>query len=150
MFPRFSAITLLLGVILMWAIPTISLSAPGEMVQDDFGLFKIEPNGTVFSLDRNETVIDSKQLTPEEFKTLTGCNMAMQPSADLETEQCMQNKPTIPNSDVSMKRDKEVFKRELTCALFFCRDSFECTRLTTVTCKGCLRSGTGIQVCAFW
>jgi hypothetical protein len=120
------------------------------MVQDDFGLFKIEPNGTIFSLDRNETVIDSKQLTPEEFKTLTGCNMAMQPSADLETEQCMQNKTTIPNSDISMKRDNEVFERALACAMYFCRDSFQCARLTTVTCSGCLRSGTGVQVCAFW
>jgi hypothetical protein len=119
------------------------------MVQDDLGLFQLEPNGTVFSFDLNNTVIDSKQLTPEEFKDLTGCNMAEPGMPSTETEQCMQNKTTVSNTDISVRSDNEVFERDLSCIMYLCVSSDQCSRLTSVSCKGCLRSA-GVQKCAFW
>ena len=38
------------------------------MNHDDDGAFQITPNGTIFSYDGNNTVIDSTQLTGDEFK----------------------------------------------------------------------------------
>ncbi|KAN0085008.1 hypothetical protein V8E54_001475 [Elaphomyces granulatus] len=156
MFLHFPAITLLLGAaILMLVAPSISHSADG-IIQDDAGVYHLEPNGTIFSFDGNHTVIDSKQLTADEFKTLTGCNMVtpgMPSSADHETEQCLQKKKetTIPISDVSRKRDSELFERALTCALFICQINSQCQRLTTVSCKGCLHTGPFVpNVCTTW
>src|ERR1700719_4391041 len=98
------------------------------MNQDDFGIFQIAPNGTIFSFDGNNTVIDSKQLTGEEFKVLTGCNMVtpgMPSSADLETTQCLQKYLAAPNSDVSpAKRKSELFERN--CPPFWCKLSIQC------------------------
>jgi hypothetical protein len=99
------------------------------MNQDDYGVFQIAPNGTIFSFDGNNTVIDSKQLTGEEFKALTGCNMvtpSMPSSADLETTQCLQKYLGAPNSDVSpaAKRTSELFERA--CPPFWCKVSLEC------------------------
>ncbi|KAN0073130.1 hypothetical protein V8E54_008350 [Elaphomyces granulatus] len=156
MFIHFSAIILLLGAaMLMLIAPTISHSADG-IVQDDAGIFQLEPNGTLFSFDSNHTVIDSKQLTAIEFKTLTGCNMVtpgMPSSADSETEQCLQqkNETTLPVSDVSRKRDNELFERDLICSAFICRNSLQCQRLTLAECKGCLTTLPTIpSVCVTW
>jgi hypothetical protein len=77
----------------------------------------------------------------------------MPPSADNETEQCLQKKKetTIPISDVSRKRDNEVFERALTCAMFICQNNQQCQRLTSASCKGCLRTlPTVPSVCVTW
>jgi hypothetical protein len=99
------------------------------MKLDGSGYFGIEPNGTITSFDRNDAVFDSKQLTGEEFKTLTGCNMATpgrSSSADRETERCLQ-KHAIPDSDVSVKRDDEPFEEsEGECPGHFCLTNHEC------------------------
>ncbi|KAN0080683.1 hypothetical protein V8E54_003887 [Elaphomyces granulatus] len=144
---RLSAITLLLGAtISMLATPTISLPfVTGGMDLDNYGAVQIEPNGTIFSFDHNNTVIHSKQLTGEEFTALTGCNMVtpgMPPSADLETEQCLQNYtiPKKPNSGVSAKRDSNVFERDLTCAAYLCVFNYECQRLTGIVCRACIKT----------
>jgi hypothetical protein len=42
---------------------------------DLFGVFRIAPNGTIFSYDREKAVIDSRQLTGDKFKALTGYDM---------------------------------------------------------------------------
>ncbi|KAN0067224.1 hypothetical protein V8E54_014679 [Elaphomyces granulatus] len=115
------------------ATPTPSLSLATGMKLDGSGYFGIEPNGTVTSFDRNGAVFDSKQLTGEEFKMLTGCNMAtpgMSSSADRETERCLQ-KHGIPNSDVSVKRNDEPFKDG--CG-HFCLTNDECVDLCFQLC----------------
>jgi hypothetical protein len=123
---------------------------------DDFGVFELAPNGTVFSFDRNDTVIDTKQLNGTEFKALTGCNMVtpgMPSSAVSETEECLQkDNTTIPNSNVSMKRDGEVFERTLalTCAMFICHTSADCDRIgqnNNIRCLGCVRTLLRASVC---
>jgi len=154
MFPRFFEITLLLGAaILMLATPSLSLVTEG-MNLDDFGVFELAPNGTVFSFDGNGTVIDTKQLNGTEFKTLTGCDMVtpgMPPSAVSETEQCLKkDKIPVPNSNVSMKRDGEVFERAFTCIMFICRVNTDCdaiNRAYNLRCYGCLRSLPGPNIC---
>jgi hypothetical protein len=119
---------------------------------DDSGFFQVEPNGTVFSFDHNSTVIHSKQLTGEEFTTLTGCNMVtpgMPSSAEHDTEQCLQQKDPIPTSGITVKRDGDVFERELKCTVYLCRINDECRRLTGVRCLGCVRTGlTALGFCS--
>ena len=95
---------------------------------DVFGMFKIEPNGTLFSMDHNQAVIDSKQLTGEEFMAVTGCDMVIPGMpASPEAEQCVR-KWTTPdgNNDVSVKRDGEVFERGPGVCPNWCPDTFEC------------------------
>ena len=73
---------------------------------DRFGFFKVAPNGTIFSYDRQKVVIDSRQLSGDDFKAMTGCDMVtpgMPPSAELETEKCLWGYIT-PGSDLSVKR----------------------------------------------
>jgi hypothetical protein len=97
------------------------------MIQDDLGVYRLERNGTLFSFDRNDTVVDSKQLTGEEFKALSGCNMVapgMPSSADHETEQCLLKRytSTIPNSDVSV--NSRWFEQD--CDTIFCYTNSDC------------------------
>ena len=97
---------------------------------DPSGVFGIAPNGTIFSYDREKTVIDSRQLTGDGLKALTGCNMVtpgMPPSANLETEKCLREYLT-PGSDVSVKGDRELFERTEICEKIFCRQINECPR----------------------
>jgi hypothetical protein len=109
------------------------------MNHDDDGAFQITPNGTIFSYDGNNTVIDSTQLTGDEFKAITGCNMVtpgMPYSADLETEECLQ-KFTTPNSNSSAKRESEVFERSGTvspCRTVICRNNSPCRATGCVRC----------------
>ena len=123
---------------------------------DDMGIFELAPNGTVFSFDRNGTVIDTKQLDGTEFKTLTGCNMVtpgMPPSAVSETDQCLQkDNITIPgnSNDVSRKRDGELFERDFVCGLFICTTSADCFRIGAefrINCLGCLGNIGRPNVC---
>ena len=56
---------------------------------DLFGVFRVTPNGTIFSYDRQKVVINSRKITGGEFKAMTGCDMVtpgMSLSAELETE----------------------------------------------------------------
>jgi hypothetical protein len=114
----------------------------GGLNNSDLGLFHIESNGTLVSLDSNEAVLDSKQLTGEEFMGLTGCNMTTpdMPSP-VGTEQCLQNRTTIGNSGISVKRDGEVFERALSCGAFLCTSNRDCTNLASARCLGCVRVG---------
>ena len=110
---------------------------------DPFGFFKVAPNGTIFSYDHQKVVIDSRQLTGEDFKAMTGCDMVtpgMPPSAELETEKCLWGYIT-PGSDVSVKRDNKLFERE---------DSEE----DEVCRVGCQQTGEcptdGCRMCLVW
>jgi hypothetical protein len=99
------------------------------MIQDDLGIYRLQRNGTLFSFDRNDTVIDSRQLTGEEFKALSGCNMVvpgMPSPADHETEQCLLKRytSTIPNSDVSVNSKRK--SHLANCGTLFCLANFHC------------------------
>ena len=79
--------------------------------------------------NRKKIVIDSRQLTGDESKALTGCDMVtpdMPPLANLETEKCLREYLT-PGSDVSMKRDSKLFERGEICQES-CRQINECPR----------------------
>ena len=104
---------------------------------DPFGVFKIAPNGTIFSYDHKDVVIDFRQLTGDGFKALTGCDMVtpdMPPSASLETEKCLWEYIT-PGSDVSVKRDSKLFEREEDC-LARCTQTIQCPH---DRCRFCMR-----------
>jgi hypothetical protein len=108
------------------------------MNHDDNGVFQITPNGTIFSYDGNKTVIDSTQLSGDEFKAITGCNIVtpgMPSSANLETEECLQ-KFTTPNSNISAKRESEVFERSgiPPCRTVWCTNNVPCVRVGCVRC----------------
>jgi hypothetical protein len=119
---------------------------------DDMGIFELAPNGTVFSVDRNGTVIDTKQLNGTEFTALTGCNMVtpdMPSSAVSETDQCLQkDNVIIPNSNALRKRDGEIFERDAICVTFGCTVSVNCQG-KIVKCGGCVKAlGQGRGLCA--
>jgi hypothetical protein len=123
------------------------------MIQDDFGIYRLKQNGTLFSFDRNDTVIDSKQLTGEEFKALTGCNMAAPGMPSSETEQCLQKKEktTIPNSNVSAKHDRggRFPVSVIECVLYACMENNWCSAVTDDTCQICVAAMPELRLPGF-
>ena len=121
---------------------------------DPFGVFGIAPNGTIFSYNREKIIIDSRQLTGDQLKALTGCDMVtpgMPPSANLETEKCLREYLT-PGSDVSVKGDSELFGRTEICEKRFCRQINECPRDWCSTCMSMaqLSDNRVYGVCVEW
>ena len=112
------------------------------MDQDDLGSFKLEVNGTLLSLDQNNTVIHSKQLTAEEFYSWTGCEIAAPGSAsEAETEQCFQQKTAAasqPGGVSPTKCDGKIFERQYACEVFICQTHYYCMTLTLSRCVCCL------------
>jgi hypothetical protein len=118
------------------------------MIQDDLGIYRLQRNGTLFSFDRYDTVIDSKQLTGEEFKALSGCNMVAPgiSSADHETEQCLLKRysSTIPNSDVSVNSKRDM--RVINCGIYVCFVTRNCIITQGQGCPYCVTVGGDVQL----
>jgi len=89
------------------------------------------------------TVIDSKQLTSKEFKTATGCEIAVPGSASYaESEQCFRQRfaaVSQPGNVSPAKGDGKAFKRsyktEAECVEIICSNSRNCT---SQGCQGCV------------
>ncbi|KAF9783618.1 hypothetical protein IL306_008745 [Fusarium sp. DS 682] len=127
-------LTMLLGVNLPFVLANSWTEVSKDLKTSEDGYFQITEEGVIKSMAADDTILDSKHLSPDVFKSLTKGHLG----SPEDTKACLDASvgPETASLEVSPRgeEDEALSKRALACAAFICK--------TNRTCRAANQLGT--------
>ncbi|KAF4332893.1 hypothetical protein FBEOM_13297 [Fusarium beomiforme] len=119
-------LAMLLGIAIPFALATSWTEVSKDLKISDDGYLQITEEGVLNSMAADHTILGSKELSPDVFKSLTKCELG---SAE-RTKACLDTHlgPETASLDFSPRgeEDNGLSERALSCAVFICSTNKRC------------------------